>query len=79
MTRTPNHLVRKQALNHLTEYSFTNWMAVGSRCCHLKLSSLFQAYYDFRRLRRWFKLDEIFNVNIKETDSLCSWIHWLIM
>ena len=47
-------------------------MVVGSRCCHLKLSSLFQAYYDFRRLRQWFKLDGIFNVDIKQADSLYS-------
>ena len=42
----------------------------------LKPSSLFsqfQAFYDFRRLRKWFKLDRILNVDIKQADRFYSW------
>ena len=41
----------------------------------LKPSSLFsqfQAFYDFRRLRKWFKLDRILNVDIKQADRFYS-------
>ena len=44
----------------------------------LKLSSLFSSFqtcYDFRHLREWFKLDEIFNVDIKETFQLIGFTH----
>ena len=41
----------------------------------LKPSSLFgqfQTCYDFRSLRKWFKLDRILNVDIKQADRFYS-------
>ena len=54
----------------------------------LKLSYLFrsfQACYDFRRLRGWFKLGGIFSIDIKQAFKLIGFIyeaingiHWFI-
>ena len=41
----------------------------------LKPSSLFsqfETFYDFRSLRKWFKLDRILNVDIKQADRFYS-------
>ena len=44
----------------------------------LKLSylfRLFQACYDFRRLRGWLKLDGIFSIDIKQAFKLIGFIY----
>ena len=35
----------------------------------------FQACYDFRRLRGWFKLDGIFSIDIKQAFKLIGFIY----